>query len=106
MKIPYHLKKIIDWWTNKGYVKVKIFPKNRYKDDAVYNHADNLVMVKSLGNFIFVICHKEEQMQQVISRMTTDNCVFNEYEEWDEGEDKRWIITFRIIEEDEEPAYN
>ena len=102
------LQRLLDWWRHKKeYYKVKIFEKNRFKDEAVYNHANNLVMVRSHGNMIYVICHREEQIQQVVSRMTTDYCIFHEYEEWDEEEDKKWIVTFRILEdEEEELTYN
>jgi len=31
--------------------------------------------------------------------MTTDNCILESYEEWDEGDDMKWILTFRILDE-------
>ena len=67
------------------------------KDNTVYNHADNQLYVKSEGNKIVVICSKESQQEQVIKRMTTDNCILDYYEEWDEDDDMKWILTFRII---------
>ena len=67
------------------------------KDNTVYNHADNQLYVKSEGNKIVVICSKESQQEQVIKRMTTDNCILDYYEEWDEEDDMKWILTFRII---------
>ena len=69
------------------------------KDNTVYNHADNQLYVKSEGNKIVVICSKESQQEQVIKRMTTDNCILDYYEEWDEDDDMKWILTFRIIDE-------
>jgi len=30
--------------------------------------------------------------------MTTDNCLLESYEEWDEGDDKKWILTFRVLD--------
>jgi|TARA_R110000824_G_scaffold152320_1_gene323505 hypothetical protein len=69
------------------------------KDNTVYNHADNQLYVKSEGNKIVVICSKESQQEQVIKRMTTDNCILDYYEEWDEEDDMKWILTFRIIDE-------
>ena len=69
------------------------------KDNTVYNHADNQLYEKSEGNKIVVICSKESQQEQVIKRMTTDNCILDYYEEWDEEDDMKWILTFRIIDE-------
>ena len=31
--------------------------------------------------------------------MTTDTCVLDSYEEWDEGDDMKWILTFKILDE-------
>ena len=39
---------------------------------------------------------KKEQQDNVVQRMTTDNCLLESYEEWDEGEDKKYIITYQI----------
>ena len=69
------------------------------KDNTVYNHADNQLYVKSEGNKIVVICSKESQQEQVIKRMTTDNCILDYYEEWDEGDDMKWILTFKVLDE-------
>ena len=71
----------------------------KLKDNAVYNHADNQVYVKSEGDRIIVICSKESQQEQVIKRMTTDDCILDSYEEWDDGDDMKWILTFRILDE-------
>ena len=38
---------------------------SKMKSNAVYNHWDNLVYVRTDGNMIHVICHKEEQMDQL-----------------------------------------
>ena len=69
------------------------------KDDVTYNHADNKVMVRTDGDLIYVICNKEEQQKKVIKKMCTDNCILEDYEQWDEGEDMKWILTFRILDE-------
>ena len=61
--------------------------------------ADSLIHVKADGDKINIICHKEEQMQMVIRKMTNPDCIFEGYEEWDEKEDKKWILTFRILDE-------
>ena len=69
------------------------------KDDVTYNHADNEVMVRTDGDLIYVICSKEDQQKKVIKKMCTDNCILEDYEQWDEGEDMKWILTFRILDE-------
>ena len=69
------------------------------KDDVTYNHADNKVFVRTNGDLIYVICNKEHQQKKVIQKMCTDDCVLEDYEEWDEGKDKKWILTFRVLDE-------
>ena len=69
------------------------------KDDVTYNHADNKVFVRTNGDLIYVICNKENQQKKVIEKMCTDNCVLEDYEQWDEGEDMKWILTFRVLDE-------
>ena len=68
------------------------------KDNTVYNKADNRVFVKTDGDLIYVICNKESQQDTVVKKMTTDNCMLEHYEEWDEGKDKKWILTFRVLD--------
>ena len=69
------------------------------KDDTIYNHAQNQLYVRTNGNKIVIICSKESQQEQVVKRMTTDNCILESYEEWDEDDDMKWILTFRILDE-------
>ena len=78
------------------------------RSDAVYNHADNLVYIKTNGDEINVICNTEEQMDKVVKRMVTDTCLLAGYEEWDEGEDRKWILKFLVCSEEYEmtPEYN
>ena len=77
------------------------------KDNTVYNHADNQLYVKTDGDKIVIICNKEEQQDKVIQKMTTDNCLLESYEEWDEDDDMKWILTFRILDEFElKPVLN
>ena len=71
----------------------------KMRSNAVYNNADNLVMVKTNGDEINVICNTEKQMDEVVKRLTTDTCLLSGYEEWDEGDDKKWILTFRVLDE-------
>jgi hypothetical protein len=54
------------------------------RDNIVYNKFDNEVMVKTNGDYIYIICQKEDQVQPVMDRMNTDTCFLSEYEEWDE----------------------
>ena len=45
------------------------------------------------------ICHKEEQMDAVNERFHNSGNELVGYEEWDEGENKRWIMTWRVPQE-------
>ena len=72
------------------------------KDNVVYNRPDNEVMVKTAGDYIYIICPTEDQVQPVMDRMNTDTCFLADYEEWDEGEDMKWILTFKVFDEPEE----
>ena len=77
------------------------------KDNTVYNQWDNQVMVKTNGDMIYIICKDEEQVQPVMNRMTTDTCILSDYEEWDEGDDMKWILTFKVLDEfDKKPELN
>ena len=78
------------------------------KSDELYNHADNIVYIKGDGDFINVICNTEKQMDEVVKRMTTDTCKLTGYEEWDEEEDKKWILRFLVCDAEYEikPDYN
>ena len=69
------------------------------KDDIIYNKSDNRLFVKTDGDLIYVICNKEDQQSKVISKMCTDTCVLEHYEEWDDDEDRKWILTFRVLDE-------
>ena len=69
------------------------------KENTVYNQYDNAVYVKTDGDKINIICNKENQMQKVISKMSNDDCIFEGYEEWDEDEDMKWILTFRVLDD-------
>tara|TARA_R100001377_G_scaffold64248_1_gene39815 strand:- start:144 stop:383 length:240 start_codon:yes stop_codon:yes gene_type:complete len=78
------------------------------KSDKLYNHADNMIYIKGDGDFINVICNSEKQMDQVVKRMTTDTCKLTGYEEWDDEEDKKWILEFLVCDSKYEirPDYN
>tara|TARA_X000001036_G_scaffold403031_1_gene409264 strand:- start:740 stop:967 length:228 start_codon:yes stop_codon:yes gene_type:complete len=66
------------------------------KDNIIYNKSDNRVMVKTNGDLIYIICNKEEQQETVVKRMTTDNCILEHYEVW---EDEKVILTFRVLDD-------
>ena len=69
------------------------------KDNVVYNKHDNEVMIKTNGDYIYIICKEEDHVQPVMDRMNTDTCFLSDYEEWDEGEDMKWILTFKVFDE-------
>ena len=69
------------------------------KDNTVYNHPENEVLVKTNGDLIYIICSKESQQDIVIQKMINDNCMLESYEEWDEDDDMKWILVFRILDE-------
>ena len=69
------------------------------KDNVVYNNPDNKLIVRTNGDKIVIICSKESQQEQVMKRMINDNCILDDYEEWDEGDDMKWILTFRLLDE-------
>ena len=68
------------------------------KENIVYNQYDNAVYVKTDGDKISIICNDENQIQKVVKKMTTDDCIFEGYEEWDDDSDMKWILTFRILD--------
>ena len=65
-------------------------------DNVIYNQSDNQVMVKTNGDLIYIVCNKEEQQETVVKRMTTDNCILENYEVW---EDEQVILTFRVLDD-------
>ena len=71
----------------------------KLKDNTIYNRADNQVFVKTDKDLIYVICNRESQQDKVVKKMITDNCILESYEVWDEDDDMKWILTFRILDE-------
>mgnify|MGYP001229141338 FL=1 len=65
------------------------------KDNIVYNNPENQVMVKTEGDLIYVICNSEEQQDVVVKKMTTDKCLLESYEVW---EDDKVILMFRVLD--------
>ena len=77
------------------------------RENTIYNRPTNEVMVRTNGNFIYIICNKEEQVQPVMDKMTNNTCYLSDYEEWDDDEDMKWILTFKILDEfDIKPKLN
>ena len=68
------------------------------KDNTVYNYPENEVLVKTNGDLIYIICNKESQQDIVVKKMINDNCMLESYEVWDEGDDMKWILVFRILD--------
>ena len=69
------------------------------KDNTVYNYPENEVLVKTNGDLIYIICNKESQQDIVIQKMVNDNCILESYEEWDEDDDMKWILTFKVFDD-------
>ena len=63
------------------------FKKNQIKNEHIVN-----TVVKETVKL-------SDKQETVVKRMTTDNCMLEHYEEWDEGEDKKWILTFRVLDD-------
>jgi|TARA_B100000029_G_scaffold356174_1_gene349002 hypothetical protein len=77
------------------------------RENIIYNRPTNEVMVRTSGNFIYIICNKEEQVQSVMDKMVNDTCYLSDYEEWDEDDNMKWILTFKILDEfDIKPKLN
>ena len=73
------------------------------KSDTVYNQADNKVFVSTNGEKIVIVCDTDEKLQHVQRKFHEAGNRIIEFEEWDEGEDKKYIVTFSV---DEEPVLN
>ena len=65
------------------------------KPNVTYNKPDNKVMVRTDGDFIYIISPSEKQTEQVVKRMTTESCELVNYEPW---EYETVILTFQITE--------
>ncbi len=76
--------------------------ENAVKPNITYNNPDNEVMVRTDENFIYVICKEESQTDKVVEKLTTPQCKLVSYEEWDEGKDKRWILSFFVTPDEYE----
>jgi hypothetical protein len=79
-----------------------------FKKDEILNEPDNLVLVNAQPGCVRIICRTDDQMDSVMDRMTgRGNCVLEEFEQWDDGKDKNFIMTFRVLDEfDSSVIYN
>ena len=68
------------------------------KSDTVYNQADNKVFVSTNGEKIVVVCDTDEKLQHVQRKFHEAGNSIIEFEEWDEGDDKKYILTFKVGE--------
>ena len=66
------------------------------RENVIYNQPENQVMVKTDGDLIYIICNSDDQQDTVVKRMTTDNCLLESYEVWEE---EQVILTFRVLDE-------
>ena len=76
------------------------------KENALYNSADNLIYVKSHRDKIFVICNNMEQVDEVQKRLHKHGNTMIDFEEWDEDEDMKWILTFKVFDDEQLPEKN
>ena len=75
------------------------------KNNTLYNEADNMIYVKSRNDRIFIICNDMDQVDSIQKKMHKSGNLMTYFEEWDEGEDKKYIITFKI-RDGQKPIYN
>jgi len=68
------------------------------RSDTIYNHANNLLYISTRGNKIVVICNTEDQMDFVHQRFYKTGNQLVDVEIWDEGEDKKWIVTYEVTD--------
>ena len=82
--------------------------KKMMKDNVVYNKFDNEVMVKTNGDYIYIVCKEEDQVQPVMD--PNAGCPAKRadirYIKYDD-ENMKWILTFKVLDElDEYPEKN
>ena len=72
---------------------------------SIYNESDNLIYVKSDNNQIFIICNDMSQVDSVQKKMHKHGNLMVGFEQWDEGTDKKYIVTFHV-RDGQKPVYN
>ena len=78
----------------KSIKKIKELLKK--EDQELVNDSDNNVMISIQGDKIIVIC-KNQQMDELVERMSNDRCFLSAYEPWEDyGEETSYILTFMV----------
>ena len=75
------------------------------KNNTLYNEANNMIYVKSQNDKIFIICNDMDQVDSIQKKMHKSGNLMTYFEEWDEGEDKKYIVTFKV-RDGQKPVYN
>ncbi len=75
------------------------------KKEIVYNDSDNMIYVKSQNDKIFIICNDMDQVDSIQKKMHKSGNLMTYFEEWDEGEDRKYIVTFKV-RDGQKPVYN
>ena len=75
------------------------------KNNILYNEADNMIYVKSQNDNIFIICNDMDQVDSIQKKMHKSGNLMTYFEEWDEGEDRKYIVTFKV-KDGQKPVYN
>ena len=75
------------------------------KKNTLYNDADNMIYVKSQNNNILIICTDMDQVDAVQKKMHKHGNLMVDFEEWDEDEDTKYIVTFKV-RDGQKPVYN
>ena len=78
----------------------------KIKSEQIYNDSENMIYVKSQGDKIITVCNTMEQVDSVKERFQNSNNYLVDYEEWDEGKDKKYILTWQISDGTKKPIYN
>ena len=73
------------------------------KHDVVYNQADNSVFISTNGEKIVVVCDTEKKLDHVQKQFHEAGNSMIDFEIWDEGKDKKYIVTFKV---GEKPLFN
>ena len=54
------------------------------------------IYTKNYGEYLQFICHTDKQVDKVNEMMIEKGNLPAGYEEWDEGEDKKFILTYSV----------
>ena len=80
-----------------GYLIMKTYKKlMKDKSDIIHNDSDNMLYVQSRNGRLVIICNTLNQIEQTQQRLYKHGNVLTEVEEWDEENDKKYILTFNV----------